>query len=241
MAGQTETDVVLNELEQYGIKGRVSERGKQVAVEWEHAGQARVIFCARTPSDWRGALNIRAHTRRQLRADGVQKVEPQKRVLTLAHALTFPQPTPTAPTPDSPRQADFDALLDLVADLQDQVSRLEARFNNVRVTATVSFDPPQAVSAVASAPSHQPVKAPKAPMGLTRKVRAGGPTELLMGALRGRGWVPTAELIRLPGLTSVKAASNTLSNLKKKGFVENGPSGWRMTADARRDDSNSSS
>jgi hypothetical protein len=58
---------VLDELERYGLKSEIGDRGKHLEIRWNTPMGERFIIMPKTPSDWRGALNSRSDLRKMLR------------------------------------------------------------------------------------------------------------------------------------------------------------------------------
>jgi hypothetical protein len=68
------TDIVIDELAEYGLIGRIEHRGKHLAITFGlPSGKMRRLFCSLTPSDWRAPKKQRAVQRRMLRADDMAR------------------------------------------------------------------------------------------------------------------------------------------------------------------------
>src|ERR1700677_2013035 len=129
-------ELCLEELERYGLKGEISERGKHLELAWVSPLGRRFVIAPKTPSDWRSSLNMRSDLRKLLRADNLQPKQVSN--LTFQKAMSLPkQPTINK---ELLLQNDVDALTDLVFDLQSQLSLLQNKMNSMRVVARIEFD-----------------------------------------------------------------------------------------------------
>lgn len=139
-------ELAMEELERYGLKGEVSERGKHLEIGWETPLGRRFVIVPKTPSDWRGCLNSRSDVRKLLRADNLQPKAINE--LTFQKAMSLPK------APVLPREQllknDIDALTDMVfelqsslAVLQQQNDMLQERMNSAtvvsKITSSISF------------------------------------------------------------------------------------------------------
>jgi hypothetical protein len=119
------TEIAVAELRQYGIKPQVTQtNGGHIEIAWRVVPEKelRRVICAKTASDWRARMNIRAEVRRALRADNVtlkreRETKPAPRHQELTKALSLPQQV--IPIPDQ-----LSALRGEVADLTELVIRI---------------------------------------------------------------------------------------------------------------------
>lgn len=132
------TDLLLDELDKYGIEGTVSDRGKHLAVVWQVGSRLRQLFTSRTSSDWRAGMNARSQLRQFLKEDGVALKEPT----SFDKAMSLPK-VPRIPVSAQAdiHHKDFETLCDLVFDLQSQIRDLEGKLSSVTVTSRVEFGP----------------------------------------------------------------------------------------------------
>lgn len=145
MSGRNEeAEASLAELERFGIRGQLRDRGKHLEVYWAYAdGRERSKIVARSGSDHRGPLNARGEVRRQLRADNVQPPAPE--VVVLQKAFSLPSPNDSGAVRLAKLERDFDSLLDLVIELQDKLARarvVSALDFGVLTAPVATFAPP---------------------------------------------------------------------------------------------------
>ena len=208
MSGRNEeVEASLAELERYGIRGQVRDRGKHLEVFWVYSdGRARAKIVARSGSDHRGPLNARGEVRRQLRADNIQIPTPE--VVVLQKAFSLSSPNDSGAVRLARLERDFDSLLDLVIELQDKLAR-------ARVVSTLSFEP----EVVREAP------VPSVSVGVP--VKAG--TAILTVLADGR-WRDRNDIANTSGV-DVRKVSNALNYMAHKVTppkVESGQRGlWR--------------
>jgi len=132
-----EAEAALAELSKFGIKGEVVDRGKHLAVEWNYSdGRYRQVFTARTGSDWRGPLNVRARVRRILREANITLPPPS--IVIFEKALNLPKPTDFAAEKIRRLENDVEALCDLCLEQSLRLEALEKRLAGLRVS--VSFE-----------------------------------------------------------------------------------------------------
>ncbi|MET3969071.1 hypothetical protein [Bradyrhizobium sp. S3.9.1] len=134
-------DIATAELKQYGIKPEVTHtNGGHIQIKWRVVPEKelRCVTTAKTGSDWRNRMNIRADVRRLLRADNVtlKREEPKpKRHPALAKALSLPKEV--VPIPDQ-----IAALRGEVADLTELMVRTFRMVGNMRETIAAQTPPP---------------------------------------------------------------------------------------------------
>ncbi|UGY13717.1 hypothetical protein HAP48_0034870 [Bradyrhizobium septentrionale] len=134
-------EIATNELKQYGIKPEVTQtNGGHIQITWRAVPEKelRCVTTAKTGSDWRNRMNIRAEVRRLLRADNVMKKEepkPPKKHPELAKALNLPQPV--TPIPDQ-----IAAMRGEIADLTELMVRTFKMVGNMRETISAQAPPP---------------------------------------------------------------------------------------------------
>lgn len=79
-------EAICAELDAVGIEYAVNHGGKHIRIEWEHAGEPRLMVCALTPSDRRAHMNSRSDVRAILRTDGLigdGEIAPVEHLLTV--------------------------------------------------------------------------------------------------------------------------------------------------------------
>ena len=209
MAERNETvEAALAELDRFGLKGQVRERGKHLEVGWEYPdGRKRLTIVSRTASDHRSALNTRGDVRRQLRADSIQP--PPARTISFQKALSLPKASDFAGVRLAKLEQDVEALLDLVVELQGRLVETNTRLANAKVV--LSFEVPKVVEAVVSAKMLQPsIK--------------GARSSAILEVLHGRNWVPIQEIVKITNLES-KNVSSALDYLRRTNKVEHGQLG----------------
>ena len=113
-------DLIINELERYGLRGEVSDRGKHLEVAWTTPHGRRFVIAARTPSDWRAGLNTRSEVRKLLKADNMQV----KHISELSYQKAMSLPKHVMPT-EHVLQQDVIVLTDMVFELQSHISVLQ--------------------------------------------------------------------------------------------------------------------
>lgn len=196
----------LTRLERFGLKGEVGDRGKHLEVAWAYPdGRRHFVIVPRTASDHRASLNARGDVRRLLRANNIQP--PSAKVVLMQKAFNLPKVIDPLPDRLVRMTTDIEGLLDLVVDLQAQVTEQQSRLNNIRVSTTLSFDVPVAVTALAASPVVRSNK--------------GGRSESILAALQNGNWHQRADIAAATKL-DIKDVSSGLDFLRKKGFVERG-------------------
>lgn len=134
-------EIATAELKQHGIKPEVTHtNGGHIQITWRVVPEKelRCVTTAKTGSDWRNRMNIRADVRRLLRADNVtlKREEPKpKKHPTLAKALSLPKEV--VPIPDQ-----LAALRGEVADLTELMVRTFRMVGNMRETIAAQAPPP---------------------------------------------------------------------------------------------------
>lgn len=135
-------DPVMEELERYGLKGEIGERGKHLEVRWKTPSGERFITVPKTPSDWRGALNSRSDLRKLLRADNLQPKQISE--LTFQKAMSLPKPAPISR--EQFLQNDVNELTDIVFELQNEMNSMrsqmavyEDKLRSIKVVSHIQF------------------------------------------------------------------------------------------------------
>lgn len=138
------TDLVMEEIEKYGLKGTLEERGKHIAVVYAIPnGERRTIFCSRTPSDWRASMKARQVLRSYMREDNIP-LKPES-PLSFAKAMSLPKQPPITPAQrDEILHKDVSLISELVFELQEQnaallerVNTMLEKMNSIQVVSTV--------------------------------------------------------------------------------------------------------
>lgn len=212
-----DVDRVIDELERYGLRGEVSDRGKHLEIAWVTPHGRRFMIVSRTASDWRSSLNARSDLRKLLRADNLHP----KAISELSFQKAMALPKPVAITREQSLQNDVDALTDLVFELQSQImavqlsnTALQDKINSMQIVSEVRFVKPNLPEAI---------RKPYPNVG-SRK----GKTSMVLSMMSTQ-WSYTADLIKQSGLTRAHV-NNILQKAKHVGLVENGLRGqWRRT------------
>lgn len=230
-------DILVDELDRYGLRSEVSNRSKHVEVAWETPLGRRFVIAPCTSSDWRAGFNARSQLRRMLKQDNLQpRVEAST---SFQKAMALPK-EPVVSVFDRERflKQDVEALADLVMDLQNQLVSLQQQMTTATVTSTVTSiihfgaeqkAPNEAVpeKAVEEAISQETVihqeadaayHAYSAPLGKT--------SQAVFDALTYR-YEPRHVIISRTQLDHT-LVNQALMRLRKKGLVESGLRGmWR--------------
>lgn len=219
------TDLLIEELEKYGLKGYLEDRSKHIEVYWLLPnGERRFTIVPRTASDWRSGMNSRSDLRKMLRADNVSLK--QDDVRSFNRAMSMPKETVvTQVARDRAIQRDIETLSDLVLELQEQntqlmsqVSSMHEKMNSIQVVSTVMSN----VSFVDQQVVEQPQVGAK-PLFRGERVSSIEVIYNLMTFV----WMSRAEILERSGLNHA-VASQCLLRLRKRGLVENGQRGqWR--------------
>jgi hypothetical protein len=207
-------DRVLEELERYGIRGQVNERGKHLEIAWAYQdGRSRQLFVSRTPSDWRAPVKARADTRKILRTDNIPLQAGT--IVSFQKAMSLPKPLPNGMTKEQLLQKDVDALVDLVFELDQRLTETMQRLDNMKVTTTVSF---------AKADVAEQVVEPQVVAASTQieKYARGKSKALILAQLPAGQWVPRSVIVAALGKENTQLINQALMRLKKEGLVESG-------------------
>lgn len=216
-------ELALEELERYGLKGEISERGKHLELAWVSPAGRRFVIAPKTPSDWRGSLNLRSDLRKLLRADNLEPKPINN--LSFQKAMTLPKP---AINRESFLQNSVDALTDLIFELQadlsavrEQNQSLQDKMNSITVVSRIEF-----------AGQKKPEDADVV-LEVSRKLydavivtskekpfREGSTQSKIFNAITLQ-YQSAHEIVKLSGV-GLKYVQNTLSKAKKLGFVELG-------------------
>lgn len=218
-------DLIMDELERYGLRGELSERGKHLEIAWTTPVGRRFVIVARTPSDWRAGLNTRSEVRKLLRADNMQ--------LRAIHELSF-QKAMTLPkqqmiNQDQVLRNDVSALMDMVFDLQTQISQLQDqnsslinKMNSMTVVSRIEFNhyEEEKVDDIIVEVNKKIYEQEKAPFLL-------GSTQDSIIACLTHQYQSLEDIVKASGVGK-KYVCTTLSKAKKRGFAENGLYGqWK--------------
>lgn len=222
MARQLEhVQLLLDELERYGLKGEIADRGKHLEVAWQTFKGRRFVIASRTPSDWRSGLNCRSDMRKMLREDNMQLMPAKE--LTLNRALSLPTlPVLTQQQRILFLQNDVEALTDLIFDLQAQIRALESKMSSITVVSTVKF------GAEATLEREQAVEALPKTRALPRTSswmpREGSKQHTVYAAMTEQ-YVHIHTLMKQTGFP-LKRVNTILWKLQKEKLVEHGLRGW---------------
>lgn len=214
------TDLLIEELSKYGLKGTISDRSKHLEVSWDGIAGSRFIIAPKTPSDWRSSLNARSDLRKMLRKDNQPLLE--DRPMSFQKAMSLPKETlVTQVARDRALQRDVEVLCDVVMELQEKINSLHEKLESVTVVSTV-------MSSVKFA-GQQTVEEPVQPKILERKERPSS-TEIVFNCV-GFVWTQKSEILKLSGLNA-GVVNQALMRLRAKGWIENGQRGmWRRKPD----------
>lgn len=202
-------DLVINELERYGLRGEVAERGKHLEVAWSTPHGRRFVIVAKTPSDWRASLNTRSDLRKMLRADNLQPKQISE--LSFQKAMSLPKPVMLT---EHILQKDVNELTDLIFDLQSQITQLREKLDTATINATIKFgsQPKDSDDVVLEIPTKL-YNASEKPKYRTK-------LDLLLSLLLTQ-FRPVTEIIKESGLTRGHV-NNLLQKAKNRGLAENG-------------------
>lgn len=216
------TDLLLEELDRYGLKGEISDRSKHLEVAWQTPQGRRFVIVPRTPSDWRGGMNVRSDMRKLLRADNLQPK--QEQVTSFQRAMSLPkEPLVNQVARDRALHRDIETLSELVFELLEQNSILQQKFdsllekmNSVSVVSTVK--------SVVGFVGQQPIEAPIVkPLPKTERVTS---TEVVYNCIAYE-WTPRTEIIERSGLSKT-VTNQCFVRLQRRGLIERGLRGmWR--------------
>lgn len=207
-------DRVMDELERYGLRGTISERGKHLEIAWETPLGRRFVIAPRTPSDWRAGLNLRSDLRKLLKADNLQP----KQITNLSFQKAMSLPKEVLVTREQTLQNDVDSLVDLVFELQTQIAMLQTKFDTMRVVATIEFGAPAEVMQVEQ---HHPKQYQD-----NNPFRQGSAQYNIVNCLSHQ-YKSVHDIVKETGV-HLKYVATTLSKAKRLGCVELGLRGmWR--------------
>lgn len=137
-------DLAIDELEKHGLSGEVSERGKHLELAWITPQGRRFVIAPKTPSDWRGGMNLRRDVRKLLRADNMQP----KVISNLSFQRAMSLPKVPVISQDLLLQKDLNELTDFVFDLQSRLAAVEdqnklliEKMNLATVVSRIEFGP----------------------------------------------------------------------------------------------------
>jgi hypothetical protein len=127
-------ETVQRELEKYGIKSRIEMGGKHPKITWVAKGENRVYVTSGTTSDVRARLNARAHVRRMIREDGLEKpaVFSKPPVLLRGEINESPRQK-NLQDQVSELRAEVEALIELILDQQPPSIDMTMSINGVRL------------------------------------------------------------------------------------------------------------
>lgn len=212
---------VLDELERYGLRGEIGERGKHLEIRWVTPLGERFIIMPKTPSDWRGALNSRSDLRKMLRADNLQPKPVSE--MTFQKAMSLPK-APSV-TKEQFLQNDVDALTDLVFELQGRLSEMQSQM-------TALHDKVASARVVSYIQYGDDIKLPEvatAPTSTMLPFREGTVSATVYSALTFQ-FKDVKDIAQETGV-GVKYVAVILWKAKMKGYVEKGLRGhWRRKA-----------
>lgn len=218
---QEHLELMLEELEKYGLVGEISERGKHLEIAWQSPAGRRFIIAPRTPSDWRSSMNCRSDMRKLLRADNLQPVSVSN--LSFQKAMALPK-EPVLPK-EQLIQKDVEALTELVFELQGQIDSMK------QYIATALREQLMSMTVVSRVEFQQPkVKLPKEVRETYAEMMAKPVRKTdLVWSLLSSNWKEVRSLVDETGIN--RAHINTiLQKFRREGKVENGLRGqWRRT------------
>lgn len=212
---------VMEELERYGLRGEIGERGKHLEIRWKTPNGERFITMPRTPSDWRSALNSRSDLRKLLRADNLQPKPISD--LTFQKAMSLPKPPPSI-TKEQFLQNDVDALTDLVFELQSRLSEMQAAFvaldqktSSARVVSYIQYGE----SAVKPEVENELIEKIERVVPHEGPFRQGSTQDKIYKVLTDQ-YMSIDQIKQLANVPNPKYVNTTLWKAKDKGFVECG-------------------
>jgi len=213
-------DLLLDELERYGLRGEVADRGKHLEVAWQTPHGRRFVITARTPSDWRAGLNTRSTLRKLLRADNLQLKQVSE--LTFQKAMSLPK---QGISRELVLQNDVAALTDLVfemhqqiAALQEQNAALNDRMNSITIVSRIEFASPDDGASIARLADEETTQ--------SSPFRQGSTQAKIFACLTYQ-FKLFSDILKEAGIDK-KYVASTLSKAKRLGYAENGLRGmWR--------------
>lgn len=214
---QEHLDLLIEELERYGLRGEISDRGKHLEVAWNSPAGRRFVIVARTPSDWRAGLNTRSELRKLLRADNLQP----KQISELSFQKAMSLPKQQVASPQLVLQNDVDALVELVFELQAQIvaiseqnQLLQDKMNSITVTSRIEFVNQE--------------KAAEQDLFTEKTFAEIGEIPFMHGSIQYRicasltsQFRPVKDIVEQSN-APIKYVYNTLNKAKNKGFAEQG-------------------
>lgn len=211
-------DLVINELERYGLRGEVAERGKHLEVAWSTPHGRRFVIVAKTPSDWRASLNTRSDLRKMLRADNLQPKQISE--LSFQKAMSLPKQIITT---EHILQKDVNELTDLMFDMQLQMIALQDKLTSMQVVSKVEFvkEPFVEDKEIKEAVEHLVSEGKVIPQFQDNNpFRSDSKQYRIYNCLTAQ-FKHTSEIISKAGYDA-KYVHNTLHKAKKMGLVETG-------------------
>lgn len=208
MSGNEITDLIIAELDRYGLKGKIVDLSKRLAVEYETPEGSRRITCAKTPSDWRAGMNQRSQLRRMLREDGMQIVEQSP--TSFVKAMSLPKESlVSSVSRERAMQKDIEVLSDLAFDIDEKLDKLISKLESITVVSTVT-----STLGIVDQPEYQP------PPDIREKVKRG---EVSVLSVMTFEYTDVREIIRKMGnMVTGKSIRAQLQYNLKKGRVERG-------------------
>ena len=228
MSGNDITDLLLEELDKYGLKGEISDRSKHLEIAWETPYGRRFVIAAKTASDWRSGLNTRSDLRKLLRKDNMHPK--QESPVSFQRAMSLPKESiVTHASRERAMQRDIETLVELVMELQEQNSSLQQqvtaiteKLNSVSVVSTVM----STVSFAGQQVVEQPVQSDPGSLPKTERVKS---NDVVLNCTAYE-WTLVSAIIQNTGLGRA-VVNQCLMRLREKGLVENGLRGqWRKVA-----------
>lgn len=140
MPNDSEQDTVVKELRLYGIKPSIEKtHGNHIAISWRVAPDKplRTITVASTGSDFRGRLNMRAETRRYLKADNAQIPMVSKKINERIFELPKPQELDPVPNQLAQLRDDLSDMASLLMSMVESIELINANATNQRFVVDV--------------------------------------------------------------------------------------------------------
>lgn len=225
------TDLILEELEKYGLEGVIADRSKHLEISWSlPQGGSRFIIVPRTPSDWRSGMNSRSDLRKMLRQDNVPLK--QETPTSFNRAMSLPKESIVSQAArERALCKDVETLSELVLELQEQNTQLLSQMTSMLEKMTSISVVSTVMSSVSFAGSPQVVAEQTAqaaaearPLPRSEHVTS---NEVVLANVQFN-WTPKAEIIRKSAGLSIAVIGQCLHRLRKRGLVENGSRGqWR--------------
>jgi hypothetical protein len=222
------TDLLIDELDRYGLKGQVDDRSKHLEVVWVGSQGRRFLVVPKTPSDWRSGLNCRSDMRKILRADN-EKIK-EEDPLSFKKAMSLPkEPIVTFAARERALQKDVETLCELVLELvekttiqQSQLSSILEKMNSIQVVSTVE--------STVSFTGQQVVEQPHAERPTAQRHGRSALTIAAVLEAMPFEWTRVPVLIGHTGFGKA-TVYKALNILFEQGLVEHGPHAtWRKKA-----------